>query len=69
MFIKNCNLDMPGCVASGKEASDHLLYDHRPLKLNDDDYQRVCQIPKKKVCHTFSFYSPLFFLYDVAVTL
>ncbi|KAK4355044.1 hypothetical protein RND71_027238 [Anisodus tanguticus] len=25
-----------------------VLYDHRPLKLNDDDYQRVCQIPKQK---------------------
>lgn len=39
---------MPGFVASGKDASDHLLYDHRPLKLNDDDHQRVCQIPKRK---------------------
>ncbi|XP_060196738.1 DNA (cytosine-5)-methyltransferase CMT3-like [Lycium barbarum] len=25
-----------------------VLYDHRPLKLNEDDYQRVCQIPKRK---------------------
>ncbi|KAJ4979711.1 hypothetical protein NE237_010491 [Protea cynaroides] len=25
-----------------------LLFDHRPLKLNDDDYQRVCHIPKEK---------------------
>uniref|UniRef100_A0A803KLX9 Cytosine-specific methyltransferase n=1 Tax=Chenopodium quinoa TaxID=63459 RepID=A0A803KLX9_CHEQI len=24
------------------------LYDHRPLNLNVDDYQRVCRIPKKK---------------------
>ncbi|XP_037497648.1 putative DNA (cytosine-5)-methyltransferase CMT1 isoform X2 [Jatropha curcas] len=24
------------------------LYDHRPLNLNIDDYQRVCRIPKKK---------------------
>ncbi|GAB2279436.1 hypothetical protein Dimus_014076, partial [Dionaea muscipula] len=24
------------------------LYDHRPLQLNEDDYQRVCQIPKEK---------------------
>ncbi|XP_060196733.1 DNA (cytosine-5)-methyltransferase CMT3-like isoform X1 [Lycium barbarum] len=24
------------------------LYDHRPLQLNEDDYQRVCQIPKRK---------------------
>ncbi|GMH11523.1 hypothetical protein Nepgr_013364 [Nepenthes gracilis] len=25
-----------------------VLYDHRPLELNEDDYQRVCQIPKTK---------------------
>ncbi|KAG5517677.1 hypothetical protein RHGRI_038160 [Rhododendron griersonianum] len=24
------------------------LFDHRPLRLNVDDYQRVCQIPKRK---------------------
>ncbi|GAB2276959.1 DNA (cytosine-5)-methyltransferase cmt3 [Dionaea muscipula] len=26
----------------------NTLYDHRPLPLNEDDYQRVCCIPKKK---------------------
>lgn len=31
----------------GLELND-LLFDHRPLELNDDDYQRVCQIPKRK---------------------
>ncbi|CAN4089762.1 unnamed protein product [Withania somnifera] len=25
-----------------------VLHDHRPLQLNEDDYQRVCQIPKQK---------------------
>ncbi|XP_010533849.1 PREDICTED: putative DNA (cytosine-5)-methyltransferase CMT1 [Tarenaya hassleriana] len=25
-----------------------MLYDHQPLQLNDDDFERVCQIPKKK---------------------
>ncbi|KAF5193551.1 Cytosine-specific methyltransferase [Thalictrum thalictroides] len=25
-----------------------VIYDHRPLLLNIDDYQRVCRIPKKK---------------------
>jgi hypothetical protein len=33
---------------AGLELND-LLFDHRPLELNDDDYQRVCQIPKRKV--------------------
>ncbi|KAJ8760000.1 hypothetical protein K2173_010856 [Erythroxylum novogranatense] len=35
-----------GCKVVGKSCS--LLYDHRPLELNNDDYQRVCRIPKKK---------------------
>ncbi|GAB4856501.1 Alpha-1,3-mannosyltransferase cmt1 [Ancistrocladus abbreviatus] len=40
-------------VASGNgssQAGSHrpTLYDHRPLKLNADDFERVCQIPKKK---------------------
>ena len=26
-----------------------ILYDHRPLELNEDDYARVCLIPKFKV--------------------
>lgn len=30
------------------KSSQSMLYDHRPLELNMDDYQRVCQIPKKK---------------------
>ncbi|MCL7031854.1 hypothetical protein MKW94_007959 [Papaver nudicaule] len=25
-----------------------MLYNHQPLKLNEDDYQRVCRVPKKK---------------------
>ncbi|KAI4297431.1 hypothetical protein L6164_037323 [Bauhinia variegata] len=29
-------------------ASKPMLYDHRPLQLNTDDYQRVCRIPKRK---------------------
>ncbi|KDP44326.1 hypothetical protein JCGZ_19193 [Jatropha curcas] len=30
------------------KSSENLLYDHRPLELNNDDYQRACRIPKKK---------------------
>ncbi|PHT67994.1 hypothetical protein T459_27481 [Capsicum annuum] len=26
----------------------NILYDHRTLQLNDNDHQRVCQIPKRK---------------------
>ncbi|KAJ9549128.1 hypothetical protein OSB04_021671 [Centaurea solstitialis] len=42
------HIDMPGFSMVGVEPLDHPLYDHRPYKLNDDDYQRVCQIPKRK---------------------
>ncbi|KAI3824762.1 hypothetical protein L1987_06233 [Smallanthus sonchifolius] len=45
-FISLMKEDMPGFV--GVDSSDHYLYDHRPYKLNEDDYQRACQIPKRK---------------------
>ncbi|KAJ6805850.1 DNA (cytosine-5)-methyltransferase CMT3-like [Iris pallida] len=38
------NLSPTGEMLSQKRK----LLDHRPLRLNDDDYQRVCYIPKKK---------------------
>ncbi|KAH7840043.1 hypothetical protein Vadar_011878 [Vaccinium darrowii] len=34
--------------ASRSEPIDRILFDHRPLRLNDDDHQRVCKVPKKK---------------------
>ncbi|KAL8255700.1 hypothetical protein R6Q59_030767 [Mikania micrantha] len=35
--------------ALGKDSSKRMmLYDHKPLELNEDDYARVCHIPKKK---------------------
>ncbi|KAK3019555.1 hypothetical protein RJ639_004396 [Escallonia herrerae] len=45
-FIRLRKDEMPGCSASG--LSPHDLFDHRPLKLNEDDYLRVCQVPKEK---------------------
>ncbi|OMO79806.1 hypothetical protein CCACVL1_13403 [Corchorus capsularis] len=46
-FIRLRKQDMPGSLL--KEMLDeHKLYDHRPLKLNNDDYERVCHIPKQK---------------------
>ncbi|KAF5447968.1 hypothetical protein F2P56_033477 [Juglans regia] len=39
--------DLPGSSPKAKQ-SKFVLYDHRPLKLNEDDYERVCRIPKKK---------------------
>lgn len=34
---------------SVNEPWNEMLFDHCPLKLNKDDYARVCLIPKKKV--------------------
>lgn len=43
-------VDVASFIGAAKNASSsQMLYDHRPLKLNNDDYQRVCHIPKKKV--------------------
>ncbi|XP_022737110.1 DNA (cytosine-5)-methyltransferase CMT3-like [Durio zibethinus] len=49
-FIRLREEEMPGSLSKAKPAkpAKHLLYDHRPLQLNTDDYQRVCQIPKRK---------------------
>ncbi|MED6131246.1 hypothetical protein PIB30_008286, partial [Stylosanthes scabra] len=46
-FIRLSKSAMLGLSSSSK-TSGSLLYDHRPLGLNSDDYQRVCRIPKKK---------------------
>ncbi|XVF11311.1 hypothetical protein REPUB_Repub08aG0016200 [Reevesia pubescens] len=46
-FIRLTREEMPGSLSKA-EAAKPLLYDHRPLQLNKDDYQRVCQIPKRK---------------------
>nr|CAD1831003.1 unnamed protein product [Ananas comosus var. bracteatus] len=35
-------------TASGLKGSKSLLYDHRPLQLGENDYLRVCQVPKRK---------------------
>lgn len=32
-----------------------ILYDHRPLQLGQDDYLRVCQIPRRKVLQIISY--------------
>lgn len=39
---------LPSALASKKASQKAILYDHRPLQLNEDDYQRVCRIPKRK---------------------
>lgn len=46
----SCFSDMICYSDAEKNASKPpMLYDHRPLQLNEDDNGRVCHIPKKKV--------------------
>ncbi|XP_043693365.1 DNA (cytosine-5)-methyltransferase 1-like [Telopea speciosissima] len=51
-YIRLSRNELMGAASTGQEAPSTLqkalLFDHRPLKLNDDDYQRVCHIPKHK---------------------
>ncbi|CAI9768659.1 unnamed protein product [Fraxinus pennsylvanica] len=47
-FIRLRRDEMSGCLVFNSKVSEHNLYDHRPYLLNQDDYQRVCQIPKRK---------------------
>ncbi|KAJ0020210.1 hypothetical protein Pint_31342 [Pistacia integerrima] len=46
-FIRLSKDEMIGS-SSESERSKQLLFDHRSLELNTDDYQRVCRIPKRK---------------------
>ncbi|KAL8091291.1 DNA (cytosine-5)-methyltransferase 1-like [Apium graveolens] len=48
-FLRLEKQDLFGFNVAGKNGSQkRMLYDHIPLHLNDDDYRRVCLIPKKK---------------------
>ncbi|KAK1386475.1 Chromomethylase [Heracleum sosnowskyi] len=46
-FIRLTKEEMLGSAPDPSQ-SHHLLFDHRPLELNIEDYQRVCNIPVKK---------------------
>nr|XP_043636001.1 DNA (cytosine-5)-methyltransferase 1-like [Erigeron canadensis] len=47
-FIRLKKEDMPGYSRVDVDSSDHMLYDHLPYECNEDDYQRICRIPKEK---------------------
>lgn len=44
---------MLGLKENGAKISKSILYDHRTLPLGDDDYLRISQIPRKKVCDLY----------------
>lgn len=44
------SLDMTALPSGDKKMHKNpVLYDHVPYPLNEDDYMRVCKIPKRKV--------------------
>ncbi|XP_042518545.1 DNA (cytosine-5)-methyltransferase CMT2-like [Macadamia integrifolia] len=47
-FIRSTKYEMTGSLLKGEITKKSVLYDHRPLPLSEDDYLRVCQIPKRK---------------------
>ncbi|CAO2819693.1 unnamed protein product [Amaranthus hypochondriacus] len=44
-YIRSTQDDM---ICSSSKAEEAVLYDHRPHQLFEDDYLRVCQIPRRK---------------------
>ncbi|GMJ12548.1 chromomethylase 2 [Hibiscus trionum] len=47
-YIRSSKYDMTGSALDGATRIMNLLYDHRPYPLSEDDYIRVCLIPKRK---------------------
>ncbi|CAI0418779.1 unnamed protein product [Linum tenue] len=47
-FIRSPESEMIGHSKGGARIAKDVLYDHRPYSLSEEDYARVCQIPKKK---------------------
>ncbi|KAL0405036.1 UNVERIFIED_CONTAM: DNA (cytosine-5)-methyltransferase CMT3 [Sesamum radiatum] len=48
-FIRLKRHDIFGYMGTKKnDPLKSVLYDHRPLQLNQDDYERVCHVPKVK---------------------
>jgi DNA (cytosine-5)-methyltransferase 1 len=46
--LSSGSVEMTGSELGGTRMIN-LLYDHRPYSLTEEDFARVCQIPKKKV--------------------
>ncbi|KEH20304.1 DNA (cytosine-5)-methyltransferase [Medicago truncatula] len=47
-YIRSTKHEVTGSTLNGATKKTHILYDHRPLFMSEDDYLRVCQIPKRK---------------------
>ncbi|OMO93450.1 C-5 cytosine methyltransferase [Corchorus olitorius] len=47
-YIRSSKYEMTGSLLNGATRIRNRLYDHRPSPLSEDDYTRVCLIPKRK---------------------
>ncbi|XP_006282433.2 DNA (cytosine-5)-methyltransferase CMT2 isoform X1 [Capsella rubella] len=47
-YIRSTKHDLTGSAIDNCNKKAMLLHDHRPFHVNEDDYARVCQIPKRK---------------------
>lgn len=48
-YIRLTKYEITGCTSKDvPETETSVLYDHRPYQLNEDDYLRVCKIPRRK---------------------
>ncbi|KAL5794681.1 hypothetical protein ACOSP7_003275 [Xanthoceras sorbifolium] len=47
-FMRSSESEVTGSAFSETVRANSKLYDHRPYPLSEDDYIRVCQIPKRK---------------------
>ncbi|KAK1578662.1 hypothetical protein Q3G72_032109 [Acer saccharum] len=47
-FMRSSESEVTGSAFNGTVGANSKLYDHRPYPLSEDDYIRVCQIPKRK---------------------
>lgn len=56
IFLFRClSTEMVGSAIDGSGEKKCSLYDHRPYSLFEDDYIRVCKIPKRKVGRNLNF--------------
>ncbi|OWM68526.1 hypothetical protein CDL15_Pgr023491 [Punica granatum] len=47
-FIRSTKYEMTGCPVDKWTQTKSLLYDHRPYVFSEDNYLRICQVPKRK---------------------
>ncbi|XP_024030561.1 DNA (cytosine-5)-methyltransferase CMT3 isoform X2 [Morus notabilis] len=47
-YIRSTKLEMAGSALNDTRETKYSLYDHRPTPFCEDDYLRVCKIPKRK---------------------